>query len=415
MTMSQGSIAKSPTISGGWTRRQLGSGLLALATVVLIVRLPGSVILIAVAPVVSLFLTGLHRPPIRARWLWAFLICAVSSGMVAVFINPVGLSLVNFFTLALVFTLFAAAILASGDASRVAEVVMKAIYWSFALALTVGLLEMASGFRLQKVLYPNGTDLTVGGKFVVAAWFPNYNDFAVVITMFGLMVLVRILFTPSTAPVQTFRIAIFFVAVVVILIGGSRGALVGLLLGTLLVLIHAIRMLRPKLISAPSIIMGTLAAGAGATLLWASPWVQDNSTSIRGRIIADTLRITPGDTPRFWFGWGDIGRFTTAAKQAYPGVLMDPHNILLEVFTWFGLPTVLLLLVLWIYVCWKALWRLEIRRNWMATSALILFAVFPILGIVPSASLRYYHVFLIAPCVIAFLIPQSDHKIQEPQ
>lgn len=385
--------------------------MLAAATAILVMRLPGSVMLMAVAPVISLAITGLHRPPSTARWLWAFLGCAATSSLIGVFINPSGLSLVNYATLSLTFTLFAVAVLFSGNAPRVAGLVMTALFWTFGLALLVGLLEMASGFKLQPVLYPEATYLRTAGRFIVAAWFPNYNDFAIVVTMFALMVLIRFMFDPGARGLMQFtRVAAYVVAAGAIGIGGSRGALLGLLAGTALIVVHSVRLARPTLITALAVIVGTLTAVLAAVYVWNSPWVQDHSTSLRGEIMANTLKLTPDNSPQFWFGWGDAARFRDATTGTFPGILMDPHNVVLEVFTWFGLPTLVILIALWAYVCWRALWRLELRRGWAGAAAAILFALTPVLGIVPSSTLRYYHLFLIAPCAIAFLHTPSRTK-----
>lgn len=393
------------------SRSHLGGLVLAVAVVILVLRLPGSVMVMAAAPFISLLISGLHRPPVQARLLWLFLACATVSAFVGVFLVPTGLGLVNFATLALTFTMFGLAVLCSGDSRGVAGIIMTTLYGAFGFALVVGLLEMASGFKLQTVLYPDASNLKFAGRFLVAAWFPNYNDFAVVVTMFALMAFTRFLFdNPASRGRRAVRLTSFFAAFAVIVIGGSRGALMGLAVGFALILIHAVRVVRPRLITGLAVILAALIASAGALVIWLSPWVQDNSTALRERIVENTLALTPGDSIQFWVGWGDVARFTDATTAAYPNVLMDPHNVLLEVFIWFGFPTLLALLVLWCYVCWRGLWRAEIQSGWVSTAAVVLFALTPVLGIVPSSSLRYYYLFLIAPCAVALLWPPRERS-----
>ena len=123
--------------------------------------------------------------------------------------------------------------------------------------------------------------------------------------------------------------------------------------------------------------------------------------------MANTLTMTPDTSLQFWVGWGDIDAFKSMADRIYPWTLMDPHNILLEAFIWYGLPSVLLLVALWLHVAWRGLWRLEARSGWHSMAALVLFSLTPVIGIVPSSSLRYYYMFLLVACAVAALTPRE--------
>ncbi|MGV8847337.1 O-antigen ligase family protein [Tessaracoccus sp.] len=309
----------------------------------------------------------------------------------------------NIFSVTAVFVVFSAAILATGLEDRLSSAVMRALYWSFGATLLIGLGEVVSGVRLTKYFYPNSSSLAIDNRLLVAAYFPNYNDFAVVVTMFGLMALVRFLMTPGTVAVQVARMAGFTASSVLIVGQGSRGALIALLLGSVIVVIQSIRLTRPFLITPLSVVLTALGTVLAGALLWVSPFIQDHSTAVRGSILGNTLQLAPDTSSQFWFGWGDNSIFREAAFQAFPWQLMDPHNVLLEAFVWYGLPTLIALIALWSYVTWRGVWRLEIRSGWEPMAAVLLFGMMPILGMVPSSSLRYYYIFLLAPCGVAAL------------
>ncbi len=374
-----------------------------LATVWLVFRLPGSVVASFLLPATAIVMAGLHRPRRDSVWLWVFLGSALVASAVSTVVSPEATPIVNIFSITAVFVVFSTAILATGLENRVSSAVMSALYWSFGITLLIGLGEVASGIRLTKYFYPNSSSLTVDNRLLVAAYFPNYNDFAVVVTMFGLMTLIRFLLVPGSTRVQAARLTAYTAASVLIIGQGSRGALIALLLGSVIVVIQSIRLIRPYLITPFSVVLsalGTLLAGA---LLWVSPFIQDHSTAVRGSILDNTLELTPDTSSRFWFGWGDNSIFKEAALQEFPWQLMDPHNVLLETFVWYGLPTLIALVVLWGYVTWRGIWRLEIRSGWEPMAAVLLFSMMPILGMVPSSSLRYYYIFLLAPCGVAAL------------
>ncbi|HJE52269.1 MAG TPA: hypothetical protein K8V15_09925, partial [Tessaracoccus flavescens] len=360
-------------LRAGVSRETIAAWLLVVATVWLVFRLPGSVIACAILPLLALLVTGIHAPRRSSVWLWVFLGLAVVSSAVAVVFSPDGLPLVNFFTITGVFTVFSAALLAGGNDTRLTDAVMSALYWSFGGVLLIGLGEIVTGFRLITVLYPEASTVAINNRFLVAAFFPNYNDFAVVVTMFALMALVRFFLAPGGNLIQVLRLASYAISALVILGQGSRGALAGLFIGSILVVVQCVRLVRPRAITPLFVILGGLGAALAGALLWASPLLQDHSTQVRGDIVGNTLRLTPDGSLRFWTGWGDITSFKDAAAVAYPWELMDPHNILLEAFIWYGLPTLLSLVALWAVIVWRGVWRLEIRQDWRAMSAVILF------------------------------------------
>lgn len=381
--------------------------LLSVATAWLVFRLPGSVVAALVLPALAIGLAGLRPPRRESLWLWVFLAGALISSTVAALVAPPPVPLVNFSTITLTFVVFIAAVLGTGLEKGLMRVVMATLYWSFGLTLLIGIGEIVTGFRLITLLYPESSTVAIDNRFLVAAYFPNYNDFAVVVTIFAIMTLTRLMIPRHGGWSVLFHGAAFLTASVVIVGQGSRGALIALLVGSALVVLQTVRLLHPHLLTPLSVILGALLLVLAGMLAWSSPWVQDHSTSSRGDILANTLTMTPDTSLQFWVGWGDIDAFKSMADRIYPWTLMDPHNILLEAFIWYGLPSVLLLVALWLHVAWRGLWRLEARSGWHSMAALVLFSLTPVIGIVPSSSLRYYYMFLLAACAVAALTPRE--------
>ena len=185
-------------------------------------------------------------------------------------------------------------------------------------------------------------------------------------------------------------------------IQGSRGALLALLVGIAAAVWINLRMRVSSRIMSLLTLVALMAAIAGGMLIWNSPWVQDNSTRERGGVINRILSITPESHLQFWFGWGTQPNYQLAARQNYPGELMDPHNVLLEALIWFGLPVALLFVAFWAQIVWRGAWRLELESfDWQPLASVAVVALMPILGIVPSSTFRYYLIFLFSAAAAA--------------
>lgn len=380
------------------------AAILGLATACLVLRLPGSVILMGAASIAAILVTGFRRPE-RDTWpLWLFLGAATLSSTLSVLIAPANIGLVNSATLATLFTVFAIAVLCGDSGRSISHAVAAGLYYTFGFALAVGWFEAVTGFRLRVTLYPGTSSVPpAGGRFQAAAWFPNYNDLSVVISMFAIMVLLRFLLDARGPLIQLTRGAAFLAACLLIVLAESRGALVALFAGSTLACVQAIRVKHPKLVGGLAVVSAALIAVLLSALVVGSAWYGDNSTRVRGIILANTLDMTPDDSFRFWLGWSDPESFQAAASAVYPGQLMDPHNVLLEIFSWYGTPTLLAFAVLWFVILRRGVWRMEAPTDWFSVAMTIIFTLTPILGIVPSSSLRYYYVFVIAPCVMAIV------------
>lgn len=394
----------------------LAAAILSLATAALVLRLPGSVILIGVTSVAAIAITGVRWPHSGTWPLWVFLGSAIVCSSLSVVIAPAGVALVNFATLAAIFTSYAIAVLCGNSARTISQAVSKAFYYSLGFAMVLGWFEVITGFNFRAAFFPassNSSDVYQRGRFLVSAWFVNYNDYAVVVTMFAVLVLVRILFDVRGPMVQVGRVVAFLSASAQIFLAGSRGALLALLIGAALACLQSIRVKRPRLIDGLAVVAGALGVAIVVSLLLGSAWVQDNSTRVRGAILANTVEMATDRGLRFWLGWGDSERFVQDASKYFPGQLMDPHNLLLELLVWFGAPTLLAFVVLWFVVLLRGVWRMETQADWVGVGAVLLFTLMPVLGVIPSSSMRYYYVLITAVCAMAVLVPggQWDERV----
>ena len=361
----------------------------------LVLRIPGSLFATVAIAALQLLVLPLHVPHKRARlWLWTLVLGTVTStvALVTVVEEP---ELVGFPVITATFLLVSLALTGTALGGRLARVMITTCYWCFGFTLLIGLGEIATGFRVSNLFYSAPTTQTANSQFEVSAFYPNYNDFSVVLAMFATLLAVRILFDHTSWFRTTMRSFLVILTAALVFVQGSRGALMALLVGIAAAVWINLRMRVSSRIMSLLTLMALMAVVAGGILLWNSPWVQDNSTKERGGVISRILSITPDSHLQFWFGWGTQPNYQLAARQNYPGELMDPHNVLLEALIWFGMPVALLFVAFWIQVVWRGAWKLELENfDWQPLASVTVVALMPILGIVPSSTFRYYLIFL---------------------
>ena len=398
-------------------RYSRGRGVTRLLWVVaigLVLRTPGSVVLAGVIPLVVLLVKGLRWPTKVAAPLWIFLIVALTCSGLAWLNNP-ALPLVNNFTLMATMTLICAAVTLTRHTVAAARWLIAGIVAGLWLCLLTGVFEVVSGIKVLPLIYPDAnTAATVASsRFVVAGFFPNFNDFAVALGMFGTILTAQLLLGAAVGPfTKLARIAGLLGCVFFIVMIGARGALVGLVLGMALVFLTTARLNNRRLISVPSLLGLVCVAVALGAFFLTTPYVQDNSALQRVRIITDSLAMTPPDRGHFWYGYGTMEWFRQVAEEVYGPVLMDPHNLLLEFFTMFGLPTLVAYVGLWLHIAHRGLWRLRMGPGWRETSVVVLSVLMPVFGIVPSSTLRYYLIYLFMAASIAVFQTEAMRRRQ---
>lgn len=386
--------------------------LLAVVAVFLILRLPLSVVLAGLLPIAVLVWDGIRWPSRQSILMWVFLLTALVLSTYAWLSNP-GVPLVNNATIMLVMMAMVAAVTCTSATRKAFKHLMDGMLLGLWICLLSAIFEVVSGIKLLPLIYPdaNTAAAVAGNRFIVASFFPNYNDFSVAMAIFGVILTAQLLLGTRKGPlVKICRIGALLVLTFFIVVIGSRGALIGLVVGMALVAFIAARMTRRRLLSVPHMLLLVLCALAAGMFLMATPFVQNSSTALRGDIIGNTIEMLLAEPARLWAGWSNMVLFREDAGALYPNMLMDPHNLLLELVTMYGLPAAITYLLVWVQIAYRGLWQLRITAGWREVSAVAVSVLMPVIGIVPSSSLRYYWVFLFMAAAIAALQMQAKRR-----
>ncbi|MGA4670822.1 O-antigen ligase family protein [Propionibacteriaceae bacterium Y1923] len=393
-------------------RTRDASILLAVVAVFLVLRLPLSVVLAGLLPIVVLVWDGVRLPSRQAILMWVFLLAALVMSTYAWLTNS-GVPLVNNATIMLVMMAMVAALTCTSATRNAFRYFMNGILLGLWICLLSAVFEVVSGVKLLPLIYPdaNTAAAVAGNRFIVASFFPNYNDFSVAMAIFGVMLTAQLLLGTRKGPlVKIARIGALLALTFFIVVIGSRGALLGLLGGMVLVALTAARLTRRRLLSVQNMLVLVLCAIAAGMFLMATPFVQDTSTALRGLIIDNTIGMLLDDPHRLWAGWSNMVLFREEAAELFPDLLMDPHNLLLELVTMYGLPAMVTYLLVWFQITYRGLWQLRIMAGWREASAVVVSVLMPVIGIVPSSSLRYYWVFMFMAAAIAALQMYERHR-----
>lgn len=393
-------------------RRRDASVLLLVVAIFLILRLPLSVVLAGLLPVVVLVVDGIRWPRKQAILMWVFLVTALVFSTYAWLTNT-EVPLVNNATIMLVMMALVAAVTCTSATRNALRYLMNGILVGLWVCLLSAIFEVVSGIKLLPLLYPdaNTAGAVASNRFIVASFFPNYNDFSVAMSIFGVMLTAQLLLGARKGPlVKICRIGALLVLTFFIVVIGSRGALIGLLVGMALVTFIAARLTRRRLLSVPNMLVLVLCAVAAGMFVMATPFVQNSSTALRGDIIGNTIDMLLADPARLWAGWSNMVLFREDAALIYDTMLMDPHNLLLELVTMYGLGAAITYLLVWAQILYRGLWQLRITAGWREVSAVAVSVLMPVIGVVPSSSLRYYWVFLFMAAAIAALQMQAKRR-----
>ncbi|MGA4506766.1 O-antigen ligase family protein [Propionibacteriaceae bacterium G1746] len=396
-----------------FTRRTRSAAfLLWVVAVFLILRLPLSVVLAGLLPLVVLVWDGIRWPRPQTALLWLFLLTSLVTSTYAWLTNP-GVPVVNNATIMAVLIVMTAAITCTSATRDALRFFMNGILFGLWACLLSGIFEVISGVKLLPLIYPdaNTAAAVAGNRFIVAGFFPNYNDFSVAMAIFGVLLTAQLLLGARVGPlVKIARIGALLALTFFIVVIGSRGALIGLGLGMVLVALTAARLRRRRLLSVPNMLVLLLCVLAAGMFFMATPFVQDSSTALRGDIIGNTIQMLLDDPHRLWAGWSNMVLFREDAALLYEEMLMDPHNLLLELVTMYGLPAMITYVLVWAYVLYRGVWQLRITAGWREVSAVCITVLMPVLGIVPSSTLRYYWVHMFLAAAFAALQMQAKRR-----
>lgn len=406
--LARGPVAAVPMLR----RRRSAAVLLWVVAVFLILRLPLSVVLAGLLPLAVLVWDGIRRPHRQSVPMWLFLAAALVMSTYAWLTNA-DVPLVNNATIMAVMIVLVLAVTCTSATRPALRHLMNGILFGLWVCLLSAIFEVVSGIKLLPLIYPdaNTAAAVANNRFIVASFFPNYNDFSVAMAIFGVILTAQLLLGTRVPPLHKLaRVGALLALTFFIVVIGSRGALLGLAGGMLLVAVTAARLTRRRLLSVPNMLVLLLLAVAGGMFLMATPFVQDSSTALRGHIIGNTIEMLLADPARLWAGWSNMVLFREDAALLYDGMLMDPHNLLLELVTMYGLPAMITYLLVWFQITYRGLWQLRITAGWREVSAVVISVLMPVIGIVPSASLRYYWLFLFMAATVAALQIEAKRR-----
>lgn len=381
---------------------------MAVVAAILVIRLPGAFILLLVVPWAIVLLRWVRPRAVLGgpmRWLlgWAFLSSLVSS----VFFHPAALSGTSS-AFVIICAVIGSGCVISGSPhpAGTARSVLKGLYAGAVLVWALAMGEVASGIKLLPLLYPgaNTAGTVSSDRLVVTATYPNYNDFGVVMVMLYTGVLARMIFRPARGARSFLRWCIVFTTVILVGYAGSRGAALGFVVSTVLLVILNIRRLHRAALGVRFAVLGGGIGLALAAGLWTSPYVQDHSTAKRGVILANALSMMASNPTDGLFGYGSLPEYQAAAQATYGAILMDPHNLLLELCLWCGVPALVLFVVAWAWILGAGYLPRRPVPDWTTAYGLVTVLLLPVLGVVPSSTLRYHVTWLYLLATAALVV-----------
>lgn len=287
---------------------------------------------------------------------------------------------------------YAIAILGSSSPGIVARRAASGLYIGAIMTWLMGMGEIVTGVKLLPMLYPgaNTLDAVASSRWIVTATYPNYNDYDVVMAMLFTGVLARLWFQPRRGWVLIGRLFILLSCAAMIVVAGSRGALVACVGAIGLLVILNVRRMHSAAMGVRACVWGGGLLLALAVGVWMSPYVQDHSTAQRGVILSNATAMLVSDPPSLLLGYGSLVGYQSAAAMVYGDMLMDPHNLLLEIVIRYGIVALLLFLVCWVWILVRGYAPRRPAADWQTAYVLSVVLLLPVLGIVPASTLRYH-------------------------
>lgn len=296
-------------------------------------------------------------------------------------------------------SLFAFGVMAGTDPTRQIRRLIGGLFTGFVVLWAIGVGEIASGLKLIRFLSPDSSmaQMAAASRWVTMAVFTNYNDYCLALAMLAVLLFAHVLFVPRAHPFLVIaRWLVLGTSAALVTIMGSRGSLLAGLLGAAVVAVIAIRAVRPRFATPRRIGMAVAISLPLALWLWSSPYVQDHSTATREAILSNSFALWTSDPWTAVFGYGSAGNYELVTERAYPGLLMDPHNLLLEVALNFGVIALGAGLWWWVDVLQRTVTGAIRARTWAEAGTLALVVSLPVMGVVSSRLLPYIYVPVLA-------------------
>lgn len=374
------------------------AGLVPIVVALGVLRIPGADWLYA-ALGLALLVRSRRVPRASTPLAAVYAVCA-STSLVATWADPGAQAFTTSYLWPLLAQgLFALGVMSGGEPAVQVRRLVGGLVGGLLLAWTVGLAEIASGIKLIRILSPTSSMAEMAGnsRWVTTSVFTNYNDFCLGLSMLAVIIFAHLLFVRRVHPLLALsRWVVIGSSVALVLVMGSRGALAAGMLSAGVVVLLAVRAVRPRLVAPRRLALAALALSPVVWWLWSSPYVQDHSTATREGILDKSFTLWAADPFTAFVGYGSAGSYATVTETAYPKILMDPHNLLLEVALNFGVLGLAAALWWWLGIVWGTLAGSLSGRAWDQVGVLSLVAALPLTGVVSSRLLPYVYVTVLA-------------------
>lgn len=375
------------------------TSLLTVAAAMSAAKMPLGFLALLGLPLVVVLVQGI-RP--RAPWprplAWILGLGLASSLVAALVWIPAQLAGTNnSFIVMVCLTGVSAAVFAAGRPDRAVHRILDGLFAGLVFTWAMAIFEVVTGLKFMPMLYPqaNTAAAVAGNRFVVSGLYPNYNDFSVAMTLLCTCLLAKIFFQPRVGPLRTVgRLAVLLSATFLITYMGSRGCLLALVLALGCIVLLSVRTLHPQVFTTRGLVLCVGLAVTAFGALATSPYVRDNSTAQRGMIIANAVDMMVERPAHLLLGYGALSEYSSQAAARFGGRLMDPHNVLLEIVLWYGLPVLVAYLVAWWVVVRRGLLTARPNPGWRFVAPMVISGLYPLLGVVTSSTLRYHQLWL---------------------
>ena len=130
--------------------------------------------------------------------------------------------------------------------------------------------------------------------------------------------------------------------------------------------------------------------------------------------MTNAVSMLMSDPIALLFGYGSLSEYQNEANARFGDVLMDPHNLLLELVLRYGIVAMILFVACWLWIAVKGFLPRRPAVDWQAAFALTVVMLLPVLGIVPSSTLRYHVTWLylvVASCLTAQMIASRRSEL----
>lgn len=361
-------------------------------------RLAANPILTAALAICALLWLAIVKdlhPSLECWPLWAtFFVFLLSSGVS--WLTEGGPFLTSYFSLAASWLLFAISVLWTSNRVRQLQAALVGFVAGLLLTWGIGIFEVVTGKKVSLWIHPDSatSQRVLEDRFLAQSVFTNTNDFAVALAMLSAILLARMIFDSGSAAWQTTRIVVAASSALMLMKTSSRGATLALGLTPILVLVLFIRQSPGFKLRLRWVFIGVSALLLSGVIIWRSSWVQDTSTASRENILTNVLTMLGAEPERALFGFGSLDNYSNSAVNRFGQILMDPHNLGLELIIAYGSIGFVATLGLFLYLIVKTVVKGQLPRYSLAFASAAVALVVPVVGVVPSAFLPYPYLWM---------------------